>query len=545
MPSAPASTNEAQRLASLGRFNILNSLPQPAFDHIAVLASAVCQTPVGLVSLVNQNRQWIKSRIGAQPSESEQELAFCSHAILAPDTVTVVEDTRKDDRFHNDLHVEAEPNVRFYAGAPIVTMDGLVVGTVCVIDHEPRTLDARQRLALQSLADLVLNLMEREEGYQKTVNAHGRERLRREEVQASVNAAGLDLLSYVDTSYTYRFVNRTYLRYWSKDFDEIVGHSVPDLLGEDTFRALVKPQLDKALAGREVSYEAVIHFPGMGERAVEITYLPAFKSDGSVRGAVVRAHDVHDIRTREKRLLDTVDQLEHKTLEQQRFIHIISHDLREPINTICNFAGLLSEESDSLSAHARRYLAFVQGGGDRMKVLLDDLLEFLHLDRHEVALSAIDINAILGHVCEDLEGQISQRKAIVHVETLPMAQGDATLLRILLQNLVSNAVKFCPSDRSPQVSISGERTAEEYILRVADNGIGIAPDQIDRIFKIFTRLNNRQEFPGSGLGLSICRRIADLHKGSIRVQSELDKGSCFELRLPLTCADAVTEPREP
>lgn len=538
MQPAPVPSNEPQRLARLTSFNILDSLPQPAFDHIAVLASTICETPIGLVSLVDQNRQWFKARIGMRSSETARELAFCGHAILDPDDVMVVEDATLDERFRDNPLVEGDPNIRFYAGAPIVTMDGLAMGTVCAIGHEPRTLSDHQRNALKSLAALVLNLMEREEIHQKLVRAHGREQLRKEEIQASVNAAGLDLLSYVDTSYTYRFVNRTYLRYWNRDFDNIVGHSISDLIGEDLFRDVVRPQFDKALAGREVSYETVINYPGMGERAVEVTYLPAFKADGTVRGVVVRAHDVHGIRTRERRLLDTVDQLEHKALEQQRFIHIISHDLREPINTIRNFAGLLAEESESLPDYARRYLSFVQGGGDRMKTLLDDLLEFLHLDRHEVAMGVVDMNAIAINVCDDLEGRISQRQATVEVGDLPMVRGDATLLRIVLQNLVSNALKFCPPERSPIVSVSGECGTEDCVIRVKDNGIGIEPEHVTRIFEIFTRLNNKQEFPGSGLGLSICRRIADLHKGSIRVHSEPDAGSCFELALPLSHGSA-------
>lgn len=534
MQAAPPTPNEAARLERLRRFGVLDTLPQEAFDHITALASAICDTPIALISLVDQDRQWFKSRVGLDAEQTSREVAFCAHAIHEPGQVMVVEDATQDPRFHDNPLVTGQPDIRFYAGAPIVTDEGYALGTVCVIDQRSRGLSAAQQLALRSLARLVLTLMAHEEEQRALMAERERAAARESEIQAALATAGLDLLSFIDSDYVYRFVNRCHVDYWAREEADIVGRRIAELTGESVFEAVVRPHLDRALTGQEVSYEAVIDFPGKGRRTVEVTYLPVREHDGRVRGVVVRSHDIHALRQREERLQTMVGELEHKALEQQRFIHIVSHDLREPINTICNFAGLLAEdELIQASPTAKRYLDFVVSGGQRMKVLLEDLVNFLQLDRHAVAMTEVDLNRIAHDVGDDLQSAIARKGASLDIRPLPSVQGDASLLRILLQNLVANAIKFCPRDRAPVVTIDAIQTDDGGTrLRVKDNGIGIPPEHTERIFEIFTRLHNKQEFPGSGLGLSICRRIADLHGGRIHVRSQPGEGSSFELELP-------------
>lgn len=533
MQFAPLPHNEAERLARLQRFGVLDTLPQEAFDHITALASVICDTPIALISLVDHDRQWFKSRVGLDAPQTPRELAFCAHAILDPDQVMVVEDALRDVRFHDNPLVAASPDIRFYAGAPIVTGEGHALGTVCVIDRRSRSLGEAQRTALQSLAKLVLSLLEHQQEHQEMMARQAMEAARASEIQTALTAAGLDLLSFVDTQYVYRYVNRCYLEYWNKETADIVGHRIPDLMGEAVFQTLVQPHFDRALGGQEVSYEADIDFPGRGLRSVEVSYLPVTNTDGRVTGVVVRAHDIHGLRLRENKLKATVEQLEHKTLEQQRFIHIVSHDLREPINTIGNFASLLAEDRQLVPSEvAQRYLAFVLQGNTRIKTLLDDLVELLVLDRHAVTLSTVDMNQVAHNVRDDLQALVEKSGAVLTILPLPATRGDATLLRIVLQNLVSNALKFCPKDRKPIVTVEGLQQDTTVSFRVTDNGIGIPPEQTSRIFEMFNRLNNKRDFAGTGLGLSICRRIATLHHGHIRVSSEPGQGSCFELVLP-------------
>lgn len=158
--AAPLPSDEARRLDALMRLAILDTEPEQRFDDIVKLAQQVCQVPIALVSLIDNDRQWFKACVGLDATQTHRDLAFCAHAILAPAELFVVQDAREDPRFVENPLVVGEPYIRFYAGAPIVTHDGYTLGTVCVIDRQPRTLDAQQAAALQALARQTSSLLQ-------------------------------------------------------------------------------------------------------------------------------------------------------------------------------------------------------------------------------------------------------------------------------------------------------------------------------------------------------------------------------------------------
>jgi len=157
-PTVP--TNEAARLARLKAYDILDTDPEEPFDDLARVASQICGTPIALVSLVDEQRQWFKSRIGLAAKETPRRLAFCAHAILEPTRSLVVPDSSRDERFADNPLVTGDPFVRFYAGSPLVTHDGLALGTLCVIDHHPRELDPAQLASLEALGRQVVAQLE-------------------------------------------------------------------------------------------------------------------------------------------------------------------------------------------------------------------------------------------------------------------------------------------------------------------------------------------------------------------------------------------------
>lgn len=159
MTTAPAPITDQARVAALQKYAILDTEPEQAFDDLTLLASYVCKTPIALISLVDEDRQWFKSRVGMSVSQTSRQVAFCSTAIQQSD-VLVVPDTLQDERFRNNPLVLSEPRIRFYAGAPLITEEGYALGTLCVIDQTPREFGADQREALQALSRLVLAQLE-------------------------------------------------------------------------------------------------------------------------------------------------------------------------------------------------------------------------------------------------------------------------------------------------------------------------------------------------------------------------------------------------
>jgi len=153
------STDDAARVGALQKYAILDSEPEQAFDDLTFLASYVCKAPIALISLIDENRQWFKAKVGISATETSRDIAFCSTAIQQPD-VFVVPDAMRDQRFCTNPLVVSEPNIRFYAGAPLVNEDGYALGTLCVIDRAPRELGADQEAALKALSRLVLMQME-------------------------------------------------------------------------------------------------------------------------------------------------------------------------------------------------------------------------------------------------------------------------------------------------------------------------------------------------------------------------------------------------
>ena len=533
MVTSPIPVNEPQRLARLRGLGVLDTLPEKAFDDISALAQMICGTPVALISLVDQDRQWFKSRIGIVEHETPREVAFCSHAILEQDQVMVVEDLRQDPRFSDNPLVTGAPDARFYAGAPIVTHDGLALGTVCVLDTKARKLDPGQIDALQRLASLVINLLEHESvRIEEATRKQEAWRLQHEELTAMA-IAGLDLQVYIDPNYLIQHVNDTYLAYWGGTREDIIGRHIAERVGEDAFRSIIQPQLDRALAGEAVSYTRKTDFPARGARHVEVALLPVRNTRGEIAGAVMRAQDVHETRAREAQLQRTVALLEERTMEQERFIHIISHDLREPINTVNNFTSLLvSDHKEELPPAAQRYLSFVQSGGQRMSFLLDDLLHFVRLDSRAVQLRPVEISRLMQQIEVDLAPTLARMDGRLEHRPQPQVMADEALLRIVLKNLAANGLKFARRGVPPVVHIGVEAVEGGHLIHVSDNGIGIAEDHQRDIFDMFKLLHNRKHYEGSGLGLSICRRIAQLHGGDMSVQSVPGEGSRFTLHLP-------------
>ncbi|MFV1965948.1 MAG: MASE1 domain-containing protein [Pirellulaceae bacterium] len=231
------------------------------------------------------------------------------------------------------------------------------------------------------------------------------------------------------------------------------------------------------------------------------------------------------------------EELERTNLELQQMAHAASHDLQEPLRTISNFSQLVSRRyGDQLEEDGQKWLDAIVRGTKRMRALITDLRAYAELDAGTRAFEPVNMQEVLDGALANLHRSIQESDAEVSHDHLPMTMGDKSELVQLLQNLISNALKF-RRDGAPRVHISAKQDREAWVFSVRDNGIGIAAAHQERIFEVFRRLHHAREFPGTGIGLAICRRVVRRHHGDILVESELGRGSTFQFTIPIHASE--------
>jgi len=234
----------------------------------------------------------------------------------------------------------------------------------------------------------------------------------------------------------------------------------------------------------------------------------------------------------EAELEDTVGELQQSNDRLKQFAYAASHDLQEPLRMVSSYLQLLENRyGEDLDEDAQEYIDFAVDGADRMREMVDDLLAYSRVEQADGDFEQVDCDSLLDDVVDDLHVTLEETDAEISVESLPAVYGDKEQLGQLFNNLVSNAVKYNESD-SPQVEITAAQRDDHWEFAVTDNGIGMDPEQTDRIFEVFKRLHHDDEYPGTGIGLSLCQEIVENHGGSVSVESTPGEGSTFFITLP-------------
>jgi light-regulated signal transduction histidine kinase (bacteriophytochrome) len=255
---------------------------------------------------------------------------------------------------------------------------------------------------------------------------------------------------------------------------------------------------------------------------------------------LITAQDITERKKAEAALKEYADHLKRSNEDLERFAYVSSHDLQEPLRTVVTFTQLLDRRyKGQMGTEADEYIDFIVEAGQRMQTLINDLLEFSRVTTCASAFAIVNANALLDQALANLKLKIDEEGATITRDPLPSVNVDPSQIVQVLQNLIGNAIAFHKDGEKPAIHVSATQATGMVQFSVADNGIGIAPEYYDRIFIIFQRLHGRDKYPGTGIGLALCKRIMERHGGRIWLESEVGKGSTFYFTVPATQSQSL------
>ena len=331
--------------------------------------------------------------------------------------------------------------------------------------------------------------------------------------------------TYIIQNGHFRLVNRQLAYILGYEEDELIGRpSLGFVLAED--RDTVRENAVSMLKGGcSLGYEFRVVNKQAKIKWVMETVVPIYyRRKRATLGSLI---DVTERKQMEERLRQITDEMQCSNTELEQFAYVISHDLQEPLRMVSSYTQLLAKRySNKLDADADEFIAYAVDGAKRMQTLLHDLLEYSRVGTRGKPFSLVNCEHIVEQATANLKIAIEECGASVSYDVLPTIMGDEGQLVRLFQNLIGNAIKF-RQEEAPQVYISAQRRNNMVTFSVKDNGIGIDREHSQSIFEIFRRLHTKEEYPGTGMGLAICKKIVERHGGHISVQSQLGQGSTF------------------
>lgn len=351
---------------------------------------------------------------------------------------------------------------------------------------------------------------------------------------------------FKDRHSTFLCVNRAFAADFGKTPDELVGKNDLDFFPEELARKYCEDDRRVMAQGQPETIEE-INMVGDRTRIVEVVKAPVVDEQGAVMGLLGVFTDITERKVAEENLRAFTALLERSNRELQDFAYVASHDLQEPLRKVAVFGDRLKVKcAAALGDEGRDYLERMQKAVVRMQTLINDLLAFSRVTSKAAPFGTVDLGAVAREVLGDLETRLEQSGAQVEVGPLPTIEAEPLHMRQLLQNLLGNALKFQRPETKPVIKIAAELfqkaersrarnapTREWVRLSVSDNGIGFDEKYLDRIFQVFQRLHGRGEYPGSGVGLAITRKIVEHHNGEITARSRPGEGATFIVTLPV------------
>ena len=319
---------------------------------------------------------------------------------------------------------------------------------------------------------------------------------------------------------------------------EVIGKSVSLLVPDDRPDEVAQIMRQIKRGERIDRIESVRVRKDGSHIPVSLTISPMYDHEGNISGASTIGQDISERKNLERQLETKRRELERSNAELEQFVYMASHDLQEPLRKVASFLELLSARySGTLDRDADEFIAFAVDGARRMQVLIRDLLKLSRARRNADSFQPVETEAALEAAVVNLSKGIEEADATITHDTLPIVLGDPTQLTQLFQNLIGNAVKFRKRNVPVRIHVAATGCGDKATFEVRDNGIGIKPEYVDRIFVMFRRLHSQEQYPGTGIGLTLCKKIVENHGGEIWVESEPGMGSTFFFTVPRWTGD--------
>ena len=492
--------------------------------------------PMSIMSLVDRDRQYFKSRQGISVPSIPRAGSFCSYALLQDDTF-VVEDAAADPRFNNHDLVCGEAGLHFYAGHPITTHDGQKIGTLCVLDTKPRRFAREQR---QQLADLTRML---ESELHNSELAH---------LQIQVTAAQEELRKFFSLSLDMLCIAGTdgFFKKLNPSWEATLGWTLADLTGRPYIEFVHPEDRDRTVS------EARLLEKGNITVAFENRYrckdgayrhlLWSAVSDQQTGLIYSVARDISALRSAEHELRRSRALAEAASHAKNRFLTNMSHEFRTPLNSVLGFTSVMLEEASDLSARHRSFLERIQANGRDLLFLVNDILDLAKIESGQTDLERepVGLDELVGAVTARLELQAQQKGLEIRAEMAePLAPitTDPRRLKQVLVNIVGNAVKFTESGHITVRVVADAVSGRPERIEIEDTGIGISYEQQDRIFVAFHQGDGSlsRRYAGTGLGLTISRSLCELLGFRLQLWSRVGVGTTFTIYLIPPGSEAV------
>jgi PAS domain S-box-containing protein len=337
-----------------------------------------------------------------------------------------------------------------------------------------------------------------------------------------------DVIARFDRQSRYTYINPYGAKVYGWPRDKIIGKTNADLGVLPDKVAFWQENFEAALTGGgQRTFEFEFDSPNLGHQFFLTVFVPEKDEQGRVDSILSITRDITDLKNYQARL-------EQSNRELEQFAYVASHDLQEPLRIVASYTNLLERRyKEKLDAKGLGYMKYIVEGAGRMQHLIQDLLTFSRVGRVNATRSPVDTDKLVERVLNNLAQMIADAKAVVTHDRLPVLNANETNLTQLFQNLISNAIKFHKQNVPPIVHIAVKKAAGEWIFAVQDNGIGIDPRYFDKLFIIFQRLHSRDEYPGTGIGLAIAKKVVETYGRRIWVESQPEHGSTFYFSFPV------------